>query len=324
MKTKEIIKQLVEKSILFSKKTNTKVTQGVKAFQLLENGSIRTGGVAGSNFTNFKVGEIYEISNNKPLEICKNGFHFYETKNACFGAKLFGENTVFHEIIAYGKIIKDTETCVSRKIKIGKRIKLNLDNNYNSGDFNSGNFNSGNYNSGDKNSGHNNLGNHNSGDFNSGNFNSGNRNSGHYNSGDFNSGNRNSGNRNSGHYNSGNCNSGNYNSGNYNSGYYNSGDFNSGNYNSGDFNSGFFNSGVSEFILIFNKLYKREDLNKIKFPEFLSFKIEEGETYKEAFQKSWNNASPEEKKILENIPNFDWNIFTEISGIKKPNLGETK
>ena len=296
MKRKEIIKQLVENNIDFSKKTNTKVLarklektkviQGVKAFELLKNGSIRTGGVAGSNFTNFKVGEIYEISNNKPLEICKNGFHFYETKNACFGAKLFGENTVFHEIIAYGEILKDTKKCVSRKIKIGKRIKLNLDDNSNSGNYNSGNFNSG-Y----KNSGY----------YNSGDFNSGNYNSGHYNSGDFNSGFFNSGNRNSGNYNSGHNNSGNY---------------NSGDFNSGDFNSGFFNSGVSEFILIFNKLYKREDLNKIKFPEFLSFKIEEGETYKEAFQKSWNNASPEEKKILENIPNFDWNIFTEISGIK--------
>ena len=53
-------------------------------------------------------------------------------------------------------------------------------------------------------------------------------------------------------------------------------------------------------------------------PHFLFFRIKKNETYKEAFQKSWDRASTEDKKLLEKLPNFDWDIFTEISGIKKP------
>ena len=37
--------------------------------------------------------------------------------------------------------------------------------------------------------------------------------------------------------------------------------------------------------------------------------------YKEAFRKSWDNASAEDKALLFNLPNFDADIFKEISGI---------
>lgn len=42
--------------------------------------------------------------------------------------------------------------------------------------------------------------------------------------------------------------------------------------------------------------------------------------YKEAFQKSYNNASKEEKELLLKLPNFDADVFFEISGIdvRKP------
>ena len=207
--------------------------------------------------------------------------------------------------------------------------------NWNSGDRNSGNWNSGNCNSGDRNSG-----NRNSGNWNSGNWNSGYRNSGNWNSGDRNSGYRNSGNCNSGDRNSGDRNSGNCNSGDRNSGYRNSGDRNSGNWNSGDRNSGYFNTNEPP-VRIFNAFTEVKKEN-IVFPKFLYFDLtvwvsydtatEEEKTkykteietwggflktleYKEAFRLAWDKASKEEHKKLLNLPNWNNDIFKEISGI---------
>ena len=140
--------------------------------------------------------------------------------------------------------------------------------------------------------------------------------------------------------NSGNRNSGDCNSGNWNSGNRNSGDCNSGNWNSGDWNSGFFNTN-SPFVRIFNKETKvsRDDID---FPSFLYFNLtvwvshdtatdEEKEehkvdietcggftkaiSYKEAFRIAWNKASKEEHKKLLKLPNWNNEIFMEISGI---------
>ena len=195
------------------------------------------------------------------------------------------------------------------------------------------------------NSGIGNSGNHNSGDWNSGHRNSSDYNSGDHNSGDYNSGNCNSGNGNSGNCNSGNGNSGIYNSGIYNSGSWNSGGWNSGDWNSGRWNSGSWNSGFFNTdeppIRIFNQYtdVKRVDIN---FPDFLYFELTvwipydtatekeraehktEFETcggyvktleYKEAFRRSWNRASKKEHMKLLKLPNWNNEIFREISGI---------
>jgi hypothetical protein len=222
---------------------------------------------------------------------------------------------------------------------------------WNSGDWNSGNRNSGNRNSGNCNSGDWNSGDWNSGDWNSGNRNSGNRNSGDCNSGDWNSGNRNSGNRNSGNRNSGDCNSGNRNSGDCNSGDWNSGDWNSGNRNSGDWNKTNFSSGCfnteEQKITMFNKpsewtyadwynskaryLMNQIDSNvvewiwssdmtdeeKLEHPEFETT----GGYLKELSNKDccvnwWHNLNDEDKSIILALPNFDAEIFEEITGIK--------
>ena len=169
-------------------------------------------------------------------------------------------------------------------------------------------------------------------------------NSGNWNSGNWNSGNRNSGNWNSGNWNSGNWNSGNRNSGNCNSGNWNSGNCNSGNWNSGNRNSGFFNSD-EPCMRMFNKMtnYKRED---VKIPSWCYFnltvwvshdtateeeKIEhkaEIETcggflktlnYKDAWRIAWNKASIEERKKLFDLPNWDNQVFKEITGIDAEN-----
>ena len=130
------------------------------------------------------------------------------------------------------------------------------------------------------------------------------------------------------------------NSGDCNSGNWNSGNCNSGNWNSGDCNSGYFNTDT-HLVRIFNKDTKVERGN-INFPSFLFFNLAiwvshdsatdeekrlhktEIETcggflktleYKEAFRLAWDKADKEEHKQLLGLPNWDNEIFKEISGI---------
>ena len=218
--------------------------------------------------------------------------------------------------------------------------------NHNSGSWNSGSFNSSNWNSGDWNSGGFNSGGCNSGSCNSGSWNSGSRNSGDYNIGNYNIGYGNSGNQNSGDYNTGDCNSGNNNTGDWNSG-----DCNTGNYNTGNWNAGIFNTGACEYTFAFNQLVKKQDLECLPSIPFLRFKLvewipekhmlpEEKEQhpkyatvggylkkydYKEAFRKSFEKAKrlpdwPEQLKRLKALPNFNFKIFEEISGITAEEL----
>jgi hypothetical protein len=209
-----------------------------------------------------------------------------------------------------------------------------MSNNNNSGNWNSGYYNSGDYNSGD----------YNSGDYNSGDYNSGDCNSGYYNSGDYNSGYRNSGYRNSGD-----CNSGNRNSGNRNSGYRNSGDGNSGYGNSADRQTGIFNNQEGT-IRCFNKdtNLKWSDIDHPSFDEFyLNRWVEEGNmtnqekvdnphfyttkgylksfTYEEAWANYWRETSEEDRQRVLNLPNFDAEVFKDITGIDidKPEKVET-
>ena len=165
-------------------------------------------------------------------------------------------------------------------------------------------------------------------------------NSGNWNSGNLNSGDRNSGDCNSGNLNSGNCNSGDWNSGDCNSGNWNSGNWNSGNWNSGDRNSGYFNVD-SPLIRIFGKETDIK-IENIHFPEWLYFpliqwvsydtatdeekKEHEREIefsggflkvldYKEAFRLAWSKAEFSERKKLFSLPNWNNEIFMQISGI---------
>ena len=227
---------------------------------------------------------------------------------------------------------------------------------WNSGDFNSGDWNSGNRNNGDCNSGNRNSGDWNSGNWNSGNCNSGNRNSGFCNSGDWNSGNRNSGDYNSGLCNSGDWNSGDFNSGNRNSGNRNSGDYNSGlcnsgNRNSGDWNKTNFSNGCFNTeepkIFLFNKLsdwtYRdwlnsdarylldqiprnvvdwiwSRDMTDEEKKEHPEYKVVGG--YLKILDESergqlwWDSLSESNKDIVKSMPNFDKEIFEDVTGIK--------
>ena len=141
------------------------------------------------------------------------------------------------------------------------------------------------------------------------------------------------------------CNSGNYNSGNRNSGDWNSGDWNSGDWNKCSFSNGCFNT-VEPKIYLFNKLsdwtYRdwlnsnacyllnripgdvleyvwfedMTDKEKTAHPEV---KITGG--YLKQLENSerrsiwWKNLNAHQKSIIKSIPNFNKEIFKEITGI---------
>jgi len=181
-------------------------------------------------------------------------------------------------------------------------------------------------------------------DRNTGNHNTGNRNTGKYNTGEWNNGDWNTGHYNTGHYNTGHWNTGNRNTGNRNTG-----EWNTGNWNSVNYETGYFNTETADTIRVFNKAIRRSEWDRAYLPEFLYFNLtewveesdmtdEEKEaypthtttggylreyTYKEAFQKSWDEADPKDRERVRDIPGFDPDIFYEISGINLRE-GQTK
>jgi len=282
----------------------------------------------------FEVGETYVHDGN--IALCSEGYHFHENQFDMFKYYTYDlENTETCLIEARGDVITGDDKSVCSEITIVKvltneEIKelLNMtEASGNTGLANSGYRNSGDYNSGDYNSGY-----RNSGDYNSGYYNSGDYNSGYYNSGDYNSG----------YYNSGYRNSGDYNSGYRNSGDYNSGDYNSGDYNSGYYNSGYFNSDTPSNVRVFNNMIDRTIWNNASKPDFIyrmtpTIWISESEmsdedkknhpeyfcqqgylkkiSYKEAWKKAWDSKNDNDLELLKALPNFDKDIFKEITGI---------
>ena len=123
----------------------------------------------------------------------------------------------------------------------------------------------------------------------------------------------------------------------------NSGNRNSGDYNSGDYNSGMFNTDEPK-MRMFNKDSEytyTEFCNKFGYGD-ISIPItawinkdrmtdDEKKSvngwsemggylktlgYKEAWAKAWSEADKEQKDWYKNLPNFDNDIFFEITGIK--------
>ena len=314
--------------------------------------------VFNSDFTcrdfQYEIGKTYKHKGE--ISLCSEGFHACLQAVDCFNYYSFNPENRIAEVELSGNIINGNDKSVSSVIKIVREIKweelLTLVNigkgnsGYrNSGNRNSGCSNSGNRNSGIRNSGYRNSGDRNSGDINSGIRNSGDINSGNWNSGYNNSGNWNSGNRNSGNWNSGIRNSGDRNSGDSNSGYRNSGNRNSGDWNSNNSESGFLNNTQSSTVRVFTKQISREEWENTRIPSFFYFditewvsysaeEIKEDEnkgmiegylktySYKEAWKRSWDNTTEEDRKSVLNIPGFEWEIFSDITGITKPNNWE--
>jgi hypothetical protein len=206
----------------------------------------------------------------------------------------------------------------------------------NAGEHNAGRWNAGNWNAGDCN-----AGDYNAGDWNAGDYNAGDSNAGDCNVGSGNVGSYNAGDWNAGSWNAGYRNAGDYNAGSYNAGDSNAGDCNVGDYNAGDYNVGYFNSTTPDEIRVFNKPCSRAAWGAAPKPTFIRFDLaywvpisemtdaekaaDPGATirggqarmrdYKEAWRLAWANASEDDRKKLFALPNFDADVFREITGI---------
>ena len=194
----------------------------------------------------------------------------------------------------------------------------------------------------------NNTGEFNTGKKNTGRKNAGDYNTGFYNKGSFNRGGFNKGNKNTGFYNTGEGNVGENNAGDFNTGFLNSGFYNIGHFNSGDGNTGFFNTDEAN-IRMFNKEtnLKRGDISfpfwfyNIQLTEWVCYEdmteIEKQKypgceiiggylktyDYKEAWRKAFNEENDlVEIRKAEQLPNFDYQIFQEITGISKSDFDE--
>ena len=248
--------------------------------------------------------------------ICNKGMHFCKRASDCFNYYSFDPNNKVAEVIAYGEVSEEGDKCATNKLEVVREIPwAELLEIVNTGKGCTGFCNSGDCNSGD------------------------------WNSGDWNSGNRNSGDWNSGNRNSGDCNSGNRNSGNRNSGDCNSGDCNSGDWNKCSFSNGCFNT-VSPKIYLFNKPseWTYEDwlnskarylLNQIpgdvlEYIYLSDMTDEEKAAHPEAETTGgylkildnsecaviwWCGLSDRQKAVITAIPNFDKEIFKQITGI---------
>lgn len=269
----------------------------------------------------FEVGKEYSTGvADANISLCTNTvFHFCDSlrKVHTHYSVIPEEDNRFCEIEVLGALVSDDTKCGSNRIRIVREIlgdELNIMRGLTDG--------------------------------NTGVFNSGSRNSGSCNSGSCNSGNWNSGSRNSGNWNSGSRNSGDWNSGRGNSGSRNSGNWNSGDWNSGNCNNGFFCTN-SPKLRLFNKEtdFTMEEFMKTEWYAVLTsgefnltkwraYTDEEkaqderkrfigGELitipYKEACANWWASLSEVDKAIIKTIPNFDANIFAEITGIDVTN-----
>ena len=227
----------------------------------------------------YQVGKCYEIPE-KPV-VCKRGFHFCKNLLDCYEYYRFDENNKVAEVTAYGDIDIDEyeKKYCTNKIKIEKELNWNEVLNM------------------------------------------------------VNTGKNCTGFRNTGDCNTGNC---------------NTGDRNTGDWNTGNWNTGCFNT-VEQKIFLFNKLsdwtmkdwinsearsifydirispvrkINKKDMTekeKEQHPEYQTtgFYLKElrSEEIAEERQKYWNQLSQKQKDIVMAIPNFDKEIFKEITGI---------
>ena len=237
----------------------------------------------------FEVGKIYDTgAKDDEIRLCSNTVYHYcdniKQVHTYYSCKPAQQNR-FCEIEVLGAEITDGRKCGSNKIKlvreiVGDELKTLIGQiNGNTGLFNSASWNSGSWNSGS--------------------------------------------------YNSGSCNSGSWNSGSCNSGSWNSGSWNSGNWNSCNYSNGVFCNQRDKDIRIFNKPsgMSLEEFWDSKYyralqsePLELTYWDDKNKelkcrSYKDACAIWWSKLTEKNKKIIQEIPNFDPEIFFDITGI---------
>ena len=151
---------------------------------------------------------------------------------------------------------------------------------------------------------------------------------------------QNTGDGNTGDWNTGYRNTGDRNTGDRNTGYRNTGYRNTGDWNTGSMNTGYLNTTQPKEYLLFNKKCS-VDRDTLNFPLFFYFEQvefiaekdmteqEKGNNptyatiggylrkkgYKEAWRESWDKADDKDRKKCLELPNWDNEVFKEISGI---------
>ena len=242
----------------------------------------------------YKVGETYIHNGN--IKMCGSGFHFCQKASDCFSYYQFDSNNKVAEIEAIGIVETSGNKSVTDKIVIVREIPWQeLLTIVNEGKDCTGLCNTGNCNTGD-------------------------RNTGDRNTGDRNTGKENTGDR-------------------------NTGDRNTGDWNSTNFSSGIFNS-VEQPLYIFNLPTKisRNEIRNHKGIKILDWNFEnswwiysenmsdeeksihpEHEAtggylktvdFKPACKMMWDKLSDDEKQCVKEIPNFNAEVFKEITGIE--------
>ena len=261
----------------------------------------------------YAVGETYEMEDEPSC--CIRGFHFCGKLIDCFNYYDFDSENKVAEVEATGEIDDggNEEKYCTNKIKIVRELSWHdvLDI----------------VNIGKGNTGKENTGNGNTGDWNTGNGNTGDWNTGNGNTGDWNTGNGNTGNRNTGNR--------------------NTGDWNTGDWNTVDSSTGCFNT-LFDNIKLFNKPSNWTYYNWlssharavmcgcpctktiwIDSDETIDSEKEENPTWEctggylktinvtnRDKQAWWDNLDDSDKESVMSLPNFDKDIFKEITGIE--------
>ena len=150
--------------------------------------------------------------------------------------------------------------------------------------------------------------------------------------------------------NTGDRSTGNRSTGDWSTGYRSTGNWSTGDWSTSNHSTGHFSTEDFSGFGVFNKACSIEEWETCKKPDLLYFiltewvkesemtsdekesnptyKTTEGylkvKDYKEAFKESYNKASEEDKELLLKLPNFDADVFLEISGIDVRNNDNSK
>ena len=268
----------------------------------------------------YEIGETYKMDGEPSL--CDRGFHFCRTIADTYNFYPMSDDIRICKVEALGDIDEGDVKLCTNEIKILEEVTDVVVKKCNSNASSSGFLNTGDWNTGD---------------WNTGNLNTGNRNTGDWNTGDWNTGNLNTGNRNTGDWNTGDWNTGNRNTGN----------LNTGDWNSTDRSTGVFNTKEAT-ILMFNKPsdwtysdwrnsdarrylsdipteytdtefvadYEMTDEEMKAHPEYATIGGYLKTVHHEAdVQTWWNTLEGYKKDTIKALPNFDAEIFKEITGI---------
>lgn len=256
-------------------------------------------------------------------ELCKKGMHFCKNLEDYFSYYEYTENIHVAEVMAVGEVIEEEDgiKCVTNKLVIIRELsKEEIYEKGNTGSNNKGVCNIGVVNNGFANVGKYNIGIKNNGFANRGNYNKGTRNSGNNNCGSCNNGNCNIGKDNIGHYNTGKVNNGTNNTGEFNSGEHNIGFGNEGTQNvgignRGENNVGFFNKGTNCVGFFCTETPPLYVFNKPVDPEYFFKNYWKYEPILSLIAKKVITFTQADVEIISTLPNFDPEIFKEITGI---------